>query len=286
MTYYTILALLFGGLGLSALGFYFLRNLRHEERMQQIRALPFKEEHRTLLQQTPHYNNLCDRDKAKIERSIIEFAYTKEFIGVGIDVTDEMKVIIGFYACLLLLHVKTKSCYAALQTVIVYPSAVMVENLSSQGGIYTKENFIITGQSADHTVVIVWDEAKHEAYQLRHHNVIVHEFAHEIDFMTGELDGVPPLERSKYHEWTRLLSKEFASLHKRLLHGPHLGKYELLGEYAATNEAEFFAVVSERFFESPHTLHEHFPEIYDALQSFYKIDSLALVSRHKTNSGR
>ncbi len=277
MTYYTTLALLFGGLGLSALGFYFLRNLKREEQLQQIRTIPFKEEHRRLLKKTPHYNHLSESDKEKIERSIIEFAYTKEFIGVGLEVNDEMKVIIGFYACLLLLHVNTRHCYDTLKTIIIYPSAVMVENISSRGGIYTKENFIIEGQSADHTVVIIWDEAQQEAYQLRHHNVIIHEFAHEIDFMTGELDGTPPLEKSKYHEWTQLLSKEFSSLHHKLLHGKHLGKYDLLGEYAATNEAEFFAVVTERFFESPHSLEHHFPELYDALQSFYKIDTIALV---------
>jgi len=277
VTYYTILAFVFGGMGLSALGFYFLRNLRREEQLQRIHAIPFKDEHRALLEKTPHYSRLSKQDQKKIERSIIEFAYTKEFIGVGLEVTDEMKVIIGFYACLLLLHVKTRYAYESLKSIIIYPSAVMVENISSQGGIYTKENFIIEGQSADHTVVIIWDAAQQEAYQLRHHNVIIHEFAHEIDFMTGELDGVPPLEKSKYHEWTQLLSKEFSSLHHKVYHDLHLGKYELLGTYAATNEAEFFAVISERFFESPHSLQQHFPELYDALQSFYKIDALALV---------
>ena len=277
MTYYTILALLFGGLGLSALGFYFLRNLKRDEQLQRIRAIPFKEEHRALLMKTPHYNNLSSKDKEKIERSIIEFAYTKEFIGVGLEVSEEMKVIIAFYACLLLIHVKTDHCYETLHTILIYPSAVMVEQISSQGGIYAQEQFMIDGQSANDTVVIIWDEAQQEAYHLRHNNVIIHEFAHEIDFMTGELDGVPPLEKSKYHAWTHRLSKEFSALHHRLFKEASLGKYSLLGEYAATNEAEFFAVVTERFFESPHSLHRHFPELYDTLQSFYKIDMLELV---------
>ncbi|MDD4854529.1 MAG: zinc-dependent peptidase [Sulfuricurvum sp.] len=76
-------------------------------------------------------------------------------------------------------------------------------------------------------------------------------FAHEIDFMDGEIDGVPPIEQSKY---------------------------ELLGAYAASNEAEFFAVVTERFFESPVSLKLHFPELYDEFKDFYMIDTTQLFS--------
>ncbi len=280
MTYYTVLALLFGGLGLSALGFYFLRNLKREERMQQIRTMPFKAEHRILLQKTPHYSALTSRDKETIERSIIEFVYTKEFVGIGIEVTDEMKVIIAFYACILLLHIKTKACYPQLHTIIIYPSAVMVERITSEGGIYAKEHLVIEGESAEHTVVITWDEAKHEAYHLRHHNVIIHEFAHEIDFMTGELDGVPPLEKSKYHQWLHLMFHEYTILRHLVDKAKDLGKHELFGAYAASNEAEFFAVLSERFFESPHLFKKHFPQLYNELYEFYEIDTAALITKH------
>jgi len=269
--------LFFGGLGLFVVVIYFFLKIREEKYLKKLLAQPFDEEYRAYLKNTPHYLNLSQEDREKIERSIIIFTNTKEFIGVGIELTQEMKVIIAFYACLLLLHKTTTNCYDNLKTIIIYPSAVAFENLQATGGIYTKEKFLIDGQAANDTVIIIWHDAKREAYHLRHDNVIVHEFAHEIDFMDGEIDGVPPIEKSKYDEWSRVLFGDYKKLSDVVLKNREWGKYKLLGSYAATNEAEFFAVVTERFFESPKSLKKHFPELYNELKSFYKLDTLSLV---------
>lgn len=265
-----------GGIALFTLYLFFA--YRKKQKLIYIEKTPFKESHRKLLSKLPHYKNLSDTDKQKIERSIIRFVYTKEFIGVKMEVTDEMKIVIAFYACLLLLHIETDNCYDNLDTIIIYPSPVVLKDVRENGGIYTKEDFIIDGQSANDTVILVWHDVKFEAYHLRHDNVIIHEFAHEIDFMDGEIDGVPPLENSKYHEWTSVLYGEYQKLNDVAIKDREWGKYKLLGSYAATNEAEFFAVVTERFFEAPHSLHTHFPELYKELKDFYKIDTLSLVS--------
>ena len=267
---------LFGGIALFTI--YLFLGYRKKQRLKDIEKIPFKEVHRKLLSKLPHYKNLSDTDKRKIERSIIRFVYMKEFIGVKMEVTDEMKIVISFYACLLLLHIGTGNCYDNLHTIIIYPSPVVLKDVRENGGIYTKEDFVIDGQSANDTVILVWHDAKFEAYHLRHDNVIIHEFAHEIDFMDGEIDGVPPLENSKYHEWTSVLFEEYQKLNNIAIKDREWGKYKLLGSYAATNEAEFFAVVTERFFESPHSLNSHFPELYNELKDFYKIDTLSLVS--------
>jgi hypothetical protein len=153
----------------------------------------------------------------------------------------------------------------------------MTKQVKSYGGIYAKEQFMIQGQSTNETVVITWHEAKKESYQLRHNNVIVHEFAHEIDFMDGEIDGIPPIEHSKYDGWVHILYKEFNALNEVVLKNRDWGKYKLLGAYAASNEAEFFAVVTERFFESPASLKLHFPELYYEFASFYEIDTAELL---------
>ncbi|MCF6205716.1 MAG: zinc-dependent peptidase [Sulfurovum sp.] len=241
--------------------------------------MQFPENYRHILERVPHYRKLSPDDKEKIERSILLFIHTKSFTGVKMDVTDEMKVVIAFYACLLLLHIDTDNCYDNLKHIILYPSPVVLKSVRENGGIYTKEDFIIDGQSANDTVVLVWHDARREAYHLRHDNVIVHEFAHEIDYMDGQVDGVPPLEQSKYHEWTSVLFKDFQKLSDVALKERDWGKYKLLGSYAATNEAEFFAVVTERFFESPHSLKRHFPELYDELKAFYRIDPIELVQK-------
>jgi hypothetical protein len=278
MNYYSALLLFFSGFFLLIIIIYFLLKIREEKRLQKILSTPFKEEYREYLKSTPHYKNLSKEDKEKIERSILLFSNTKEFIGVGVEVTHEMKVIIAFYACLLLLHKTTTNCYDNLKTIIIYPSAVAFDNIQASNGIYTKEKFLIDGQAANDTVIIIWHDAKKEAYHLRHDNVIVHEFAHEIDFMDGEIDGVPPIERSKYDEWTRVLFSDYKKLSDVVLKNREWGKYKLLGAYASTNEAEFFAVTTERFFESPKSLKKHFPELYNELKDFYNIDTVDLVS--------
>ncbi len=280
MSYYVALILVFGGLGFTVISLVIFFKIKEEKRLEKILALPFKEAYRKYLQTTPHYNQLTQEDKAKIEHSITLFSNTKEFIGAGIDVTAEMKVIIAFYACLLLLHKTTTNCYDNLKSIIIYPNAVALDNVQASNGIYTKEKFLIDGQSANDTVIIVWNDAKKEAYHLRHDNVIVHEFAHEIDFMDGEIDGVPPIENSKYDEWSRVLFGDYKKLSDVVLKKREWGKYKLLGSYAATNEAEFFAVVTERFFESPQSLKKHFPELYKELKDFYKIETVELVPTH------
>ncbi len=277
MNYELALVFLFGGLGLSASGIYFLFSMYKQEKLHKVQKMPFKDKYRKYLLKIPQYKNLSSEDKEKLERSILIFVYTKEFIGVDLEITNEIKIVIAFYACLLLLHIETKNCYENLSTIIVYPSAVMTTKESYVDGIYSKEELLIDGQSSNDTVVLIWNDIKSEIIHPRHSNIIVHEFAHEIDFMDGEIDGIPPLEKSKYNEWTHTIFKEFRELRKIIFENNNLGKYKFIGNYAATNEAEFFAVISERFFESPHTLKVKFPELYDELKSFYKIDTIELT---------
>ncbi|SFV89662.1 protein of unknown function DUF980 [hydrothermal vent metagenome] len=258
-------------------GFWLWAWYRQKRMRKMVSHMPFDPAYQKVLSRIPHYKNLSAEEKEKIERSILLFTHTKTFTGVKIDVTNEMKVVIAFYACLLLLHIKTDNCYDNLKSIILYPAPVVLDSVRNNGGIYTKEDFVIDGQSANDTVVLVWHDARYEAYHLRHDNVIIHEFAHEIDFMDGEIDGVPPLERSKYDSWTKVLYKDFKKLNSVALKNREWGKYKLLGSYAATNEAEFFAVVTERFFESPHSLKRHFPELYSELKDFYRIDPAVLV---------
>lgn len=279
MDYLRALLLLFIGLGATASGLYLFLYLRQQKLMRTIESLPFPESYKHTLSKTPHYVRLSPSDRQKIERSMLRFILTKEFVGVGLEVTDEMKAVIAFYACLLLLHKEGESCYESLRTIIIYPHAVVTREVRSQGGIYTKETFVIHGQSANETVVITWHEAQKEAYHLRHSNVIIHEFAHEIDMMDGSVDGVPPIEQSRYDGWVKVLYGEFKTLNDIALKNRDWGKYKMIGDYAASNEAEFFAVITERFFESPATLKHHFPALYNILEDFYRIDTAELLSK-------
>ncbi|WP_324791815.1 M90 family metallopeptidase [Sulfuricurvum sp.] len=278
MDYHLALILIFTILGTLFFAFMFFNEFRKGKALEKIKKLPFKEEYEIFLDKTPHYRKLSSEERYKIQRSILYFIHTKEFIGIGLHVSDEMKIIIAFYACLLLIGKNTSYCYDKLKTIIIYPHAVMIKQVHSYGGIYSKEQFMIEGQSADETVVITWHEAKNESYHMRHNNVIIHEFAHEIDFMDGVIDGVPPLEHSKYDGWVKTLYKEFDQLNTIAHKNRDWGKYKLLDTYAASNEAEFFAVVTERFFESPTALKHHFPDLYEEYKDFYQIDTAKLFA--------
>jgi len=259
------------GVGLSLLSAYLLYTFYKQKKLQKILAQPMKQEYKKILEAIPLYNRLNEEEKQRISQSVRIFINTKEFRGVNIEVTDEMKIVIAFHACLLLLHGKLDSCYENLTTILIYPYTMVAKQVSANGGIYTKGEFLLEGQSASDTVVISWHDAKKDAYHLHENNVIVHEFAHEIDFLDGSADGTPPLPYAKYSEWAKVLSHEYKKLSEVAFKNRDWGKYKLIGSYAATNEAEFFAVVTERYIEKPQDLKKHFPELFEELNSFYKL---------------
>ncbi|ADN08557.1 zinc-dependent peptidase [Sulfurimonas autotrophica] len=271
MNYYFALLLLMISIGLTLFGAYFIYTFYKQKKLQNILAQPIRKEYIDILDNIPLYGRLNEKEKQQIYKSILIFINTKEFVGINIGVTEEMKIVIAFHACLLLLHVELVSCYENLATVLIYPHTMVAKQVSANGGIYTKGEFFLEGQSASDTVIVAWHDAKKDAYHLHENNVMLHEFAHEIDFLDGSADGTPPLPYSKYHEWAKVLSQEFNKLSKVALRNRDWGKYKLIGSYAATNEAEFFAVVTERYFEKSEALKKHFPELFKELNSFYKV---------------
>ena len=270
-SYYSSLLILVLALGIGAFFLYFLYLKYKRHQMQKYAELPFPQAYSDILQNIPLYKQLDAKDKEQILHSILIFINTKDFIGVSIELTDEIKVVVAFHACLLLLHLDISECYENLSTIIIYPDTVVFNRVSNNGGIYTKGEFLLEGQSSRDTVVLSWSDVKKGAYHLHRDNVVIHEFAHEIDFLDGVSDGTPPMPYSKYHEWAQILSHDFNKLQEISLKNRNWGKYKLIGAYAATNEAEFFAVVTERYFENPEGLKKHFPKLYDELEDFYKI---------------
>ncbi|WP_456428109.1 M90 family metallopeptidase [Nitratifractor sp.] len=277
MQFLLLLLLLF----LSWQAWLYFRRLRLKKRIE---TSPFPAELRSYLQQIPHYRLLDDSLKKTLHQKILYFLATKEFRGVKITVTEEMKAVISFYACLMVLKIPDE-CYEVLRTILIYPSEVLYEDLRAHGGIYRKERVILEGQSAGDTVVIAWNDARKEAYHLRHHNVVVHELAHVLDFEDGMMDGVPPLERSRTDEWARVLYRRFQALQTKARKNRDWGKYALLGAYAATDEAEFFAVVTELYFQSPWILTKHFPDLYREWKSFFGLDTARLFAPLEKRQG-
>jgi Mlc titration factor MtfA (ptsG expression regulator) len=126
-------------------------------------------------------------------------------------------------------------------------------------------------------LVIAWEEVRRSAADMHDgHNVVLHEFAHQLDQEDGEVDGAPGLpRRSMYLAWARVLSKEYERLVRSI--GQH--RRDVIDPYGATSPAEFFAVVTESFFSKSLQLKNRHPELYEQLKIFYRQDPADLEQR-------
>jgi len=222
-----------------------------------------------------HYEMLPVDLKEKLRPKMLYFAETKEFIGIKTEVTEEMRAVISFYACLMVVNIEDEN-YDNLGDILIYPHEVVSHEKRESGGIVSEEEALLDGESDADTVLIAWSEAKHEAFHPGKNNVIIHEFAHILDFEDFDADGTPVMEPDHRNRWNRVLSRHFEELRKRSLHNREWGEYSLFGAYAAVNEAEFFAVASERFFQRPNSLKKHFLDIYKEFEEFYGLDTAKL----------
>jgi Mlc titration factor MtfA (ptsG expression regulator) len=162
--------------------------------------------------------------------------------------------------------------YPKLITILVYPSA-FVSNMPRHGphGVVSEGPLGLLGEAWNSGVVVLsWDDVKQGAADVRDgHNVVFHEFAHQLDQEDGSADGAPVLPgRNLYSAWARVLGEEYNELRKVA----ETGKKSVLDTYGATEPAEFFAVATEAFFEKPVQLKKKHPELYEELKIYYGQD--------------
>jgi len=219
------------------------------------------------------FKRLPPADRSELLGDVQVFLAEKHFEGAGgLELTDEIRITIAAEACILLLHRDT-DFYPNLTSIIVYPTAYVAGRSAPIGGGIWEEGeqgrFGETGQNLG-ALVLAWDEAKRGA-QLPSDgaNVVLHEFAHQLDFEDGVTDGTPALAtHAAYAAWARVMSAEFEALRN----ADDDGAPTLLDKYGATNHAEFFAVITEAFFERPRALRARHPELYAELEQFYEQD--------------
>ena len=219
----------------------------------------------------PLYNRLPALLKNQLHGLVQVFLSEKKFEGCGgLLLTDEIKVTIATQACILLLNRKT-SIFKKLHTILVYPSTYIAKTLSSDGIITNEGHSIRLGESwRNGPVVLAWDSVRGRTSNIEDaHNVVLHEFAHQLDQEDGSADGAPVLKnRSSYITWAKILSREYESL-KNIEKN---GAWSYIDIYGAKNPAEFFAVVTEAFFEKPRQLKKKHPELYNELCGYYNLD--------------
>ena len=220
------------------------------------------------------YSRLPKQYRKALHGYINVFLDDKQFIGCDdFVITDETRLVIAAQACVLLLGLES-DVYPDFHTVMVYPTAYYAEESVSDGLVVTQEKSLRSGESWSRGVVVLsWEEVVDNSRgDSPGHNVVVHEFAHRLDQQNSIAEGVPVLDsRRLYERWASVLGSEFETLQR----GVAQGEQSVIDAYGATSPAEFFAVVSELFFELPKVLERHHPKLYRQLWGYYKLDTAA-----------
>ena len=199
------------------------------------------------------------------------FLAEKPFIGcAGLVLSDEMRVTVAAQACLLLLNRRT-DYYADLRQILLYPGSFVVERVANgPGGVVSEQRLALAGESwSQGQVVLSWQDVLNGAAHAEDgRNVVIHEFAHQLDQHSGRANGAPALAGPRqYRHWSAVLGHAFT----RLQQDARQGRTTLLSHYGATDPAEFFAVASEVFFEQPRELLSGHPALYEQLAQYYRV---------------
>jgi len=252
---------------------------------------PFPQAWRAILRRrVPLYRQLPADLQLQLRRRILEFLAEKPFLGcAGLAVTDEMRVTIAAQACLLRLN-HAGPLFPELRQILVYPGAFLVDRVqAAPGGVLRDERRVLAGESwSQGQVILSWQDVVDGARVVDDgHNVVLHEFAHQLDQETGSANGAPRLgSRAAHARWAQVMAAEFAGLQARIrareaAQASWSGAVhdavaplppDLIGDYGATNEAEFFAVVTEVFFEQAEALADRHPALFSLLRDYYRAD--------------
>ena len=219
------------------------------------------------------YKAMDAAQRARLERLVRRFLHEKTFVGcAGLEITEEMRLTIAGQACLLLLGARSEAVYPTLNAVLVYPGAFLVPRRQvDEAGVVTEERQDLLGESwGDGRVILSWDHVRRAGMEEPpSHNVVLHEFAHQLDSESGTTNGAPYLgSPERYRSWSEVLSRDFAALR----HDAWFGHQDVLDHYGATNPAEFFAVATEAFYEQPHRLAARHPALYEEFLKYYRVD--------------
>jgi Mlc titration factor MtfA (ptsG expression regulator) len=222
------------------------------------------------LSQSQLLQRLNPGERHRLRELSSHFLHEKAIVATaGLELNDAMRVHIAANACLLILNLDM-DYFGDWHEVVVYPDAFVARHEShDEAGVVHEEARALDGEAwGQGPVILAWADARPGA---RPHgegsNVILHEFAHKLDMLNGSANGMPPLHANMSRAaWTDALTAAYEDLCARLDRHHHVP----IDPYAAENPAEFFAVISETFFERPAVLHDSYPKVYEQFSLFYR----------------
>lgn len=230
---------------------------------------------RSVLARYPFTRVLSAAERVRLRESVILFLNEKSITGAGgLEVRDEIRMCVAAQACMLVLNLDLEF-FRGWVEVIVYPDEFLVDyEYVDEDGIAHRVKAPMSGESwLEGPVILSWADAERggDGY-----NVVIHEFAHKLDMLNGTANGFPPLhaemDRARWSDTFGAAYREFCERIERR-------EDTVIDPYAAENPAEFFAVLSEAFFETPGAVQAAYPAIYGELASFYCQDPALRLSR-------
>lgn len=227
---------------------------------------------RSIIGRYPFLAVLSHEEAARLRECVALFLHDKAIHGAGgLAMRDEIRLAIAAQACILILNLDL-DYYRGWVEIIVYPDEFVASyEYVDEDGVVHAVREPMSGESwLRGPVILSWADAVDSGYA--GYNVVIHEFAHKLDMLNGDANGFPPLHADmSRHEWSRAFSEGYADFCARVDRGDPLS----VDDYAVEDPAEFFAVLSEAFFETPETVQRMYPAIYRELARFYRQDPAA-----------
>jgi hypothetical protein len=245
-------------------------HIRHKDAVRQaLMEKPLPCEWLQILEEVRLYGRLPRELKEKLHGYIQVFLAEKRFEGCkGLRITDEIRVTVAALACVLLLG-HHRRIYPKLETILVYPGPYIGRDKRKPREGTVIEGEIRAGESwVRGPVVLAWEEVAAEARGPNvGHNVVLHEFAHQLDQEDGFADGQPP-EAGEDSQWQEIMDEAFADMEEGY-------EEEILDDYGEESAAEAFAVATEAFFERGAEMKQRYPRLYERLRRYYGLDPAA-----------
>ena len=248
-------------------------------RRSRVREAAFPAAWRKLLRErVPLVRKLPLDLQLQLKKHMQVFIAEKSFLGCGgLHITEEVRVVIAAQACLLILN-RATDYFANVRQILVYPGAFVVQRTSvDSAGVQQERRQALAGESwSQGQVILSWqDTLEGAAVADDGRNVVIHEFAHQLDQENGSALGAPPPQlgdtQHNAQRWSQVFHAAYAQLQSEARHGVE----GLINHYGAQDPGEFFAVVSEVFFEQPQALSAQYPALYQELSGYYKVDPTA-----------
>jgi Mlc titration factor MtfA (ptsG expression regulator) len=251
-----------------------------QRRRGRILAKPFPSDWLQYLRKNVvHYQYLAEAEQARLRDDLRVFIAEKSWEGCGgLQMTDEIKVTIAAQACLLVLGME-HNYYDRVQSILVYPHGYRAPtHEGGPGGAILETTADRLGEAHYRgPVILSWAEVLADGRRPGGGtNLVIHEFAHQLDMLDGVIDGTPPLrDREQARRWHNVMTAEY----QRLIEASEQGRATLLDQYGTVDEGEFFAVATECFFDKPTRMSRRHPQLYDLLREYYRQDPAARERR-------